>query len=205
MRILNAPQGSDEWLRDRMGVITASNFSRVFTTAGKKSTSQQGLVNELIAENLMDAPTETYKSKDMQRGNDLEPEARACAELLLNVDIEEVGLVKLDDHEIGCSPDGIWDNTALAIEIKCPKPGTHVSYMRRDKVPTTYVQQIQGQMLVLELSYMWFLSYCPGLPPVLLKVERDDKLLNAALPILIDTADEVKSETERLRKKYESR
>jgi hypothetical protein len=44
-------QGSDEWLQARVGVVTASNFSKVFTTAGKLSTSREGLINQLIAEN----------------------------------------------------------------------------------------------------------------------------------------------------------
>ena len=48
-------QGSEEWLQARCGVITASNFSKVFTTTGKLSTSRDGLINQLIAENLMDA------------------------------------------------------------------------------------------------------------------------------------------------------
>jgi hypothetical protein len=48
-------QGSDEWLQARVGVVTASNFSKVFTTAGKLSTSREGLINQLIAEKLTNA------------------------------------------------------------------------------------------------------------------------------------------------------
>jgi len=198
MRISQAIQGTTDWLIERIGVVTASNFSKVFTTAGKLSTSRDGLINQLIAENLLQKPTETFKSDAMQRGNDLEPEARALAELMLGVDIEEYGLIKMDDYEIGCSSDGLWDDTG--IEIKCPNASTHISYLRKGKLPTIYTQQVQGTMLVLDLSEYWFLSYHPDLEPLLIKVKRDDKLLNLAEPLLIETATIIQSETEKLRK-----
>jgi hypothetical protein len=198
MRISQAIQGTTDWLIQRIGVVTASNFSKVFTTAGKLSTSRDGLINQLIAENLLQKPTETFKSDAMQRGNDLEPEARALAELMLGVDIEEYGLIKMDDYEIGCSSDGLWGDTG--IEIKCPNASTHISYLRKGKLPTIYTQQVQGTMLVLDLSEYWFLSYHPELEPLLIKVKRDDKLLNLAEPLLIETATIIQSETEKLRK-----
>ena len=198
MRISQAIQGTTDWLIERIGVVTASNFSKVFTTAGKLSTSRDGLINQLIAENLLQKPTEMFKSDAMQRGNDLEPEARALAELMLGVDIEEYGLIKMDDYEIGCSSDGLWDDTG--IEIKCPNASTHISYLRKGKLPTIYTQQVQGTMLVLDLSEYWFLSYHPDLEPLLIKVKRDDKLLNLAEPLLIETATIIQSETEKLRK-----
>ena len=196
MRISKAIQGTTDWLIERIGCVTASNFSKVFTTAGKLSTSRDGLINQLIAENLLQKPTETFKSDAMQRGNDLEPEARAYAELMLDVDIEEFGLIKMDDYEIGCSSDGLWDDTG--IEIKCPNASTHIAYLRKGKLPTIYTQQVQGTMLVLDLSEYWFLSYHPDLEPLLIKVKRDDKLLKLAEPLLIETAEIIKSETKRL-------
>ena len=196
MRISTAIQGTIDWLTQRIGVVTASNFSKVFTTAGKVSTSRDGLINQLIAENLLQKPTETFKSEAMQRGNDLEPEARAYAELMLNVDIEEVGLIKMDDYEIGCSVDGLFNDTG--IEIKCPNASTHIAYLRKGKLPTIYTQQVQGAMLILDLSEYWFLSYHPDLDPLLIKVKRDDKLLKLAEPLLIETAEIIKSETKRL-------
>lgn len=198
MRISTAIQGTTDWLTQRIGVVTASNFSKVFTTAGKVSTSRDGLINQLIAENLLQKPTETFKSEAMQRGNDLEPEARAVAELMLNVDIEEVGLIKMDNYEIGCSVDGLFNDTG--IEIKCPNASTHIAYLRKGKLPTIYTQQVQGAMLILDLSEYWFLSYHPDLEPLLIKVKRDDKLLKLAEPLLIETAEIIKTETEKLRK-----
>lgn len=191
-------QGSTEWLQARVGVVTASNFSKVFTTAGKLSTSREGLINQLVAENLIGQPTETFKSDAMSRGNELEGQARAMFEMLMSVEVHETGLIKMKDHEIGCSPDGLFDDTG--IEIKCPLPATHCAYLRADKLPTTYVQQVQGTMLVLGLDRYFFMSFHPEMKPLIIEIKRDNKLLELAEPLLIETADIIKSETLRLRK-----
>lgn len=190
-------QGTDEWLQARLGVVTASNFSKVFTTTGKLSTSREGLINQLIAENLTNQPTDFFKSEAMARGNELEPQARSMFELMMDVDVQEVGLIKMQDYEIGCSPDGLFDDTG--IEIKCPLPATHCAYLRAEKLPTTYVQQVQGTMFVLGLERYWFMSFHPDMKPLIIEVKRDEKLLKLAEPLLIETAEIVKSETERLR------
>lgn len=190
-------QGSEEWLQARLGVVTASNFSKVFTTTGKLSTSREGLINQLIAENLTNQPTDFFKSEAMARGNELEPQARAMFEVMMGVDVEEVGLIKLRDHEIGCSPDGLFDDTG--IEIKCPLPATHCAYLRAEKLPTTYVQQVQGTMFVLGLERYFFMSFHPEMKPLIIEVKKDEKLLELAEPLLIETAEIVKSETQRLR------
>lgn len=190
-------QGSDEWLQARLGVVTASNFSKVFTTTGKLSTSREGLINQLIAENLTNQPTDFFKSDAMARGNELEPQARAMFEVMMGVDVEEVGLIKLRDHEIGCSPDGLFDDTG--IEIKCPLPATHCAYLRSNKLPSTYVQQVQGTMFVLGLERYFFMSFHPEMKPLIIEVKRDEKLLELAEPLLIETAEIIKSETQRLR------
>lgn len=190
-------QGSEEWLQARLGVVTASNFSKVFTTTGKLSTSREGLINQLIAENLTNKPTDVFKSDAMARGNELEPQARAMFEVMMGVDIEEVGLIKLRDHEIGCSPDGLFDDTG--IEIKCPLPATHCAYLRSNKLPSTYVQQVQGTMFVLGLERYFFMSFHPEMKPLIIEVKKDEKLLELAEPLLIETAEIVKSETQRLR------
>jgi len=196
-------QGSEEWLQARLGVVTASNFSKVFTTAGKLSTSREGLINQLIAENLTQKPTEVYKTDAMARGTELEPQARAMFEFMMGVDVEEVGLIKMKGHEIGCSPDGLFADTGL--EIKCPMAATHCAYLRDNKLPSAYVQQVQGTMLILGLQRYFFMSFHPEMKPLIIEVKRDDELLKLAEPLLIETAEIVKSETQRLRIENEIR
>jgi len=193
-------QGSEEWLKARCGVVTASNFSKVFTTAGKLSTSREGLINQLIAEKITGKPTETFKSAAMERGNELEDTARMIVEMELGISIDEVGLIKMKDHEIGCSPDGLFDDGKSGVELKCPLAHTHCAYLRAGKLPSTYIQQVQGSMLVLGIDTYIFASYHPEMKPLIIEVKRDNKLLELAEPLLIETADIIKSETERLRK-----
>jgi len=193
-------QGSEEWLKARCGVVTASNFSKVFTTAGKLSTSREGLINQLIAEKLTGKPTETFKSAAMERGNELEDTARMIVEMKLGISIEEVGLIKMTNHEIGCSPDGLFDDGKCGVELKCPLAHTHCAYLRAGKLPSTYIQQVQGSMLVLGIDTYIFASYHPEMKPLIIEVKRDNKLLELAEPLLIETAEIIKSETERLRK-----
>jgi hypothetical protein len=119
-------------------------------------------------------------------------------EMLMGVEVHEVGLIKMKDHEIGCSPDGLFDDTG--IEIKCPLPATHCAYLRADKLPTTYVQQVQGTMLVLGLDRYFFMSFHPEMKPLIIEVKRDNEMLELAEPLLIETAEIIKSETLRLRK-----
>lgn len=197
-RIIDCEQGSEEWFQHRCGVITASNFSKVFTGTGKESSQADGLINTLVAERITGKPVETYKSEAMQRGNDLEPEARDMFELDTGLRCKLVGLVKMDDHEIGCSPDAlIGDDCGL--EIKCPSASTMIAYKRSGKLPAAYVQQVQGCMLVTGRSEWWFYAYHPDMKPFILNVKRDDKLLAAAEELLIKTANTINELTETLK------
>ena len=47
MLILDIPQGSDEWLKARAGLISASNFGKILTPTGKKT---DGKTRKVVAE-----------------------------------------------------------------------------------------------------------------------------------------------------------
>jgi hypothetical protein len=196
MRHFYHEQGSEEWLRSRCGFITASNFSKLVTTQGAKSKQADTYLNAVIAEREVPIPIDTYKSAAMQEGNDLEDQARSTFELLHDVSIKQVGLVALDDHDIGCSPDGLWADTG--IEIKCPQRSTHIGYRRSDRLPSAYFQQVQGTMWIMELDYYWFFSFRPEHKPFIIKVERDDEWIDKASKIIIEAAELVDNETRRL-------
>ena len=52
MRILDVEQGTEEWLAARLGVPSASGFSKLITTTGKKASTFDTYVNQLIAEKI---------------------------------------------------------------------------------------------------------------------------------------------------------
>lgn len=73
MIVLNHPQGSEDWLRARCGVITASRFSDAISVVGGLTGQQQAYVNALKAgkdeaQAMLDAG---YKSKPRAEGIEL--------------------------------------------------------------------------------------------------------------------------------------
>lgn len=200
MKVKYCQQGSQEWLEARAGCITASSLKALVTSKGAKTTSttRDTYLNAVIAERMSGKPVDTFKSDDMLRGTERESEARDFFATILDVDIKEVGFYLLDDHDIGCSPDGVFtfDGKDCAIEIKCPRASTHIRYMKNKKLPTEYIQQVQMQMHIMELPSMFFASYHPDLKPFIIEVKKDDEFLEKALPILIEADTYVKSQTE---------
>tara|TARA_R110000787_G_scaffold217953_1_gene326663 strand:+ start:385 stop:1011 length:627 start_codon:yes stop_codon:yes gene_type:complete len=197
-RVIYCEQGSPEWHQARCGIISASNMKSLFTSRGEKTASgvRETYLNQVIAERLMQKPMDTFQSYDMERGTQLEAQARANFEMYLDVTVQEVGFHMHDDYDIGCSPDGLFADTG--VEIKCPKANTHVRYMRSKKLPSEYLQQVQGTMYVMNLERYYFMSYHPDLKPIIIEVKRDNELIDKAAEILIAAANIVKTETEKL-------
>jgi putative phage-type endonuclease len=177
MIILDCEQGTSEWLQARLGIPTASSFDSIITSTGKPSTQADAYANKLIAEWLVGAPVDEYKNDWMLRGNELEPQARAYYEMQADCEVKQVGFVLRDDRRVGCSPDGL--TAGGLVEIKCPAPHTHVEYLLNGKVPTKYIPQVQGQMLITESEWCDFVSYHPLMPPVIVRVARDEKFIAA--------------------------
>jgi len=173
MIILDVEQGSEEWLQARSGIPTASCFDKIITSTGKTSTQAEAYMNKLLGEWLIGRPEDSYASEAMQRGNDLEPEARAFYEFDSDISVEQVGIVYLDEKKlIACSPDGLTKNGGL--EIKCPSAGVQVSYLLKGGLPTKYKQQVQGCMWVCGRDHWDFVAYHPDMDPVRCRVDRDE-------------------------------
>ena len=178
MITLDVEQCSDEWLAARAGIPTASCFDKIITSTGKKSTQAKTYMMKLIAEHFTKEKTSVEQNDWMLRGIELEEEARDYYKLITDRDVSEVGLIyKDDDKLVSCSPDGLTGDRGL--EIKCPAPHTHVSYLLDGKLPTSYVMQVQGSMWVSGLDKWDFLSYHPDFPHLLITVEKDDALHQA--------------------------
>jgi len=201
MRVHYVEQGTDEWLALRAGCITASSFKSLVTSRGEKtaSSTRDTYLNQVIAERLTGEPVDTFKNADMERGNEREGAARDLFAAIMEVDVKEVGFHLHDDYDIGCSPDGLFTlESDTGVEIKSPRASTHVRYMRNKKLPVEYVQQVQLSMWLLEVDRYFFFSYHPDLKPLIVEVKRDDEFIDKAVPILIDAAKYVKTETENL-------
>ncbi len=194
-------QLSDEWFQARVGVPSASCFDKVVTSKGDPSKQAVNYAYTLAGERIAGAKAETHQSYAMARGCEMEAEARQLFELITGYQVRQTGILYPDENkQFSCSPDGLIDEAETGLEIKSPLIHTHVSYLLAGKLPTEYVQQVQGSMLITGFQTWHFFSYYPGLPPLHVIVKRDDEFigkLSAALDNFCTFVDET---VERLKK-----
>lgn len=196
MIISENQQGTDEWLQDRVGIPTASVFDKIITTRGEESTQRKKLIYKLAGERILGCKDGDYTNAAMQRGIDLEPEARALFEMISDVEFKEVGLCYLDKRkDRGCSPDGINEELKEGLEIKCPELATHVEYLIRNELPAKYFQQVHGSLYITGFDKWHFFSYYPGMPPFHYIVERTEEVWIAKLGNALDVFTEELEET----------
>lgn len=194
-------QLSEEWFQARVGVPSASCFDKIVTSKGEPSKQAMNYAYTLAGERVAGVKTETYQSPAMARGVEMEVEARQLFELMSGYSVRETGICYPDENkQFSCSPDGIIDEAQTGLEIKSPLIHTHVSYLLAGKLPTEYIQQVQGSMLITGFKTWHFFSYYPGLPPLYLEVERDDDFLNKLSAALDKFCDLVDATVERLKR-----
>ena len=199
MYTLDVEQLSEEWFAARCGIPTASNFDKIVTSKGAPSTQSKQYMYKLAGETIIGIKEESYQNAAMQRGIEIEPEARGLYELMNDVEVDLVGLCYPDEHrDFSCSPDGLVGEEG-GLEIKCPLIHTHVEYLLNGKLPKKYVQQVQGSMLISGRKWWDFMSYYPGLKPLVVRVERDEKFI-AKLKSELDTfCNELKAVVQKLK------
>ena len=188
MLTLDCEQGSAEWLEARLGVPTASQFSRIVTPTGRLSAQRDEYMAELLAEYFLGEPVKDFSSEWTEYGRTMEPRARAYYEFIRDQEVRKVGLIYRDDsRSVGASPDGLVGAVG-GLELKCPAPHTHLLYLARDACPRVYVPQVQGQIWVGRLSWVDFMSYCPQFPELIVRVEPDEKYqagLDEHMPVFV--------------------
>lgn len=155
----DAEQGSYEWLKSRIGYVTASGVPAVMAK-GSGATRQNYMV-KMLCEMLSGEPTKGYKSKNMQNGNDNEPIARSLYERITGNTVRQLGFYYLEGERLGASTDGEV-NTEGIIEIKNVIPAEQVRLLTTGKIKDAYVKQMQTQMYVLEKQWCDFTSVSLG-------------------------------------------
>ena len=173
-------QGSVEWMLARAGIPTASEFDNLLTPAFKVRDGEmpETYLDAKIDEAWTGGPGVQFNTFDMDQGHILEQEAVPWYEFEFSEPIQRVAFATTDDGRIGCSPDGLIGDDG-GIEIKCPQGKTHAGYLRRGGVPKKYLAQVHGAMFVTGRKWWKFLSYHRRYPPLLVLVERDEKIQEA--------------------------
>jgi putative phage-type endonuclease len=171
MKIIDVVQGTEEWLEARRGIPTASNFDKIVTSKGEPSKQRTKYLYKLAGERISGTREESYTNVHMERGKEMESEARKLYEFHTGLEVEQVGFCLTDDGKVGASPDGICVSGLL--EIKSPSMAVHVGYLLDGKVPTDYFQQVQGGLYVAEKEWCDFVSYYPGINSLIVRMKRD--------------------------------
>lgn len=202
MKIIDVQQNTPEWFAARCGIPSASNFDKIVTSTGAPSKQREKYLYKLAGEKITGLQEETYQNATMQRGIEMEDEARLLYEVITGSVVKQVGFCITEGEIVyGCSPDGlVYDGMDDGlVEIKCPIMTTQVSYLLKNKLPTEYFQQVQGQMLVTNRKWCDFVSYYPGLKPLVVRVERDEVFLKALKVGLAMFCFELESVIEKIR------
>ena len=176
MKVIDCIQGTDEWFEARLGKVSASNFSSVL--AGGAGKTRNAYMRKLVAEVLTGLPQATYSNEAMLRGIETEAEAREYYATLNNCEVVQVGFCELNEN-VGCSPDGLVGDDGL-LEIKCPDTTTHIETILKDKMQTTYIPQVQGQIWVTGRKWCDYVSYDPRMKVKKFfckRIERDEKYI----------------------------
>ena len=189
----NCAQYSDAWWQARRGLPTASQFSRIVTSKGEPKKQSTAYLYECAATRVTGIYKETFTSVAMQEGHDREELSRWIYAMEKECIVDEVGFCISDCGRWGASPDGLIGEDGL-LELKNPSAHTHVGYLLGGKLPTDYVQQVQGELFVTGRLWADFCSYSPKLPLFIVRVYRDDLFcdkLEAALVKFCEELDEV--------------
>lgn len=162
----------------RAGIPTASRFDSIITPITRKlSKAAESYALELVAERIIGEPLDSADSGWTSRGSEMEAEARRWYEWQQDVTVERVAFCKTDDGAFGCSPDGMVGDDGL-VEFKCPSVKVHIGHLMGRSDPATPTQA-QGQLWVTGRKWVDTVSFCPNLPPVLLREHRDETWMAA--------------------------
>ncbi len=174
MQIVECMQGTEEWFRARMGIPTASDFSTVLARGrdGKSpSTTRRTYMLKLAGEILTGEPMESYTNPCMERGKEMEAEARDLYELMTGDTSQRVGFITNGSR--GCSPDSLIGANGM-LEVKTALPHILIDRTLRGDFPPEHKAQCQGALWVAEREWIDLLIYWPKLPPFIKRAFRDE-------------------------------
>lgn len=169
-------QRSLEWNACRAGIVTASEADAIVspTFEIRKGLGVTTYLAQKVAEWWTGGSLPQFQTLDMEIGNIQESEAIPFLTFEYGWKIERPAFIASDDLNCGCSPDGMCGD--FGIEIKCPGALNQTKYLIYGTLPPEYAVQVHFSMFVTGMASWKFLSYRRGFPPMLLTVERDERV-----------------------------
>jgi hypothetical protein len=185
MIIYTDPQGSEEWLARRVGVITGSRFkdARDKLKNGKPSGKQDGYAQDLARERVGGKAPKVFVNDAMRQGTEQEPFARAAYESVTGCWVDEAGFITTDDGQFGVSVDGLVGTDGI-IEIKTMVSSSTLFTAVVERDISEYIDQCNGAMWLLGRQWVDLILWAPDLADIgrdltVIRIERDDDAINA--------------------------
>lgn len=182
MKIHTCQQQSEEWYALRVGIPTASEFSKIVTSTGERSKQLNAYAMQLAAERYAGIDLNRWGGNlSTDRGRFLEEAGLQQYAFERDADIIKVGFITDDECSYGCSPDAFVGTHGLA-EVKCLNAEKHVAAILRwqekgdsplnvekHACPPDYIQQTQGQLLITGRQWCDLIFYHPKLPMLVIR------------------------------------
>jgi len=169
IEVFDFAQGSPEWFVARLGIPTASEFGAV--KAKGEGKTRRTYMMKLIGELMTGEPCEGFSNAHMERGKEMEPDARNLYAFHLDLEPVQVGFIR--NGRKGCSPDSLVGNNGMS-EIKTKLPHLQAEVLLADRLPPEHLPQCQGNLWVAEREWIDFVSYWPKMPLFVKRVYRDE-------------------------------
>lgn len=185
LEILTCEQGTEEWFLARAGIPTSSMFATVMASGrgGGESKTRAKYMRQLAGEIITGKPMEGFTNAHMERGHEMEPEARDLYAFATDTAPEQVGFIR--NGQKGCSPDSLIGANGM-LEIKTKLPDLLIECLERDDFPPEHKAQCQGALWVAEREWLDIIVYWPAMPVFIKRAYRDEPYI-AEMAKAVDT------------------
>lgn len=180
-----APQGSQEWLDARRGVITASRFkdARDKLKNGQPSGKQNAYAFDLARERCGGKAPEVYVNSAMRFGSEQEPIARMEYEARTGQLVMEAGFAHTEDRAFGVSVDGLIGSDGLW-ECKAMVSSDTLFTAVVDGDISAYRDQIVGALWLTGRKWCALTLWAPDLAGIgrdmtVIRIDRDEAEIEA--------------------------
>jgi hypothetical protein len=180
--------------------VSASRIGDVMAvTKSGASERRKRYMMELVSERLTGQAISVPINAAMQRGIDLEPEARLIvSKTMKDFEITEASVYDHPTIKMACaSPDGLIGKYGL-LEVKCQGQLNHTKFLATQKIPKDHeLQMLWQQACQPERLFSLYVVYNPEFPVKLQlgvqKLHRDNKKIKELENEVVEFLDEVEA------------
>lgn len=183
---LETDQGTSDWLKMKLGVISASKAKELMMKSSSKT--RETYLASLVAQ-VASGFVDEISAKALDWGTANEDSARAAYEFSNQVQVVEVPFIYGDPTmRYGISPDGLIlgadkDTIIMGSEIKCPyNPTNFIKFCCNNEIKKEHELQCQFSMFVTGTNTWDYVNYDPRMKKKQIhqyRYERNETLMSS--------------------------